>query len=188
MNFTPLTEEDLKSEKAKQLANVYRFMDQVFDETKKETKLSYKESMEVNNAVIKSFNEFKEILLKNLIESVGFLKGKENEISAFIGSVLTPNNQFQIPDFDSFFRSFCKIIRSKLYFVKSENEVKYDGMFFGRIVNDYETGKLTVDEVNERCWKYAKMIQTKINNWMNLDKAVSSSRDSLAKNWFDMQI
>jgi hypothetical protein len=45
MNFTPLTEEDLKSEKAKQLANVYRFMDSVYDESKKETKLSYKDSM-----------------------------------------------------------------------------------------------------------------------------------------------
>ena len=159
MKFTPLTEEDLKSEKAKQLASVYRFMDSVYDESKKETKFSYKDSVEINNAVIKSFDEFKEILLKNLVESVGFFKGKENEISAFINNVLTINNQFQIPDFDSLFRSFFRIARSKSYFAKSENEVKYDGMFFGRIVNDYETGKLTVDEVNECCWKYAKMIQ-----------------------------
>jgi hypothetical protein len=172
MNFTPLTEEDLKSEKAKQLANIYRFMDYVFDETKKETKLSYKDSMEVNNAVIKSFSEFKEILLKNLIESVGFLKGKENELSAFIGSVLTPNpdNQPQIPDLDSLFASFNMVTRNKLYFAKSENEVKYDGMFFGRIVNDYETGKLTVDEVNDRCWKYAKMIQEQTHNWTNFGR------------------
>ena len=74
MNFTPLTEEDLKSEKAKQLANIYRFMDSVYDESKKETKLSYKDSVEVNNAVIKSIDTFKEILLKNLVESVGFFK------------------------------------------------------------------------------------------------------------------
>ena len=159
MNFTPLTEEDLKSEKAKQIANVYRFMDYVFDETKKETKLSYKDSMEVNNAVIKSFDEFKGILSKNLIESVGSFKGKENEVSAFISSILTSSNQMQIPDFDSLLVTYCMFIRKKLYFTKSENEVKYDGMFFGRIVNDYETGKLTVDEVNDRCWKYAKMIQ-----------------------------
>ena len=160
MNFTPLTEEDLKSEKAKQIANVYRFMDSVYDESKKETKLSYKDSMEFNNAVIKSFNDFKEILLKNLIESVGFFKGKENEISAFINSaVLTPDIQNQIPNFDSLFTTFCITIRNKLYFAKSENDVKYDGMFFGKIVNNYETGKLTVDEVNDRCWKYAKTMQ-----------------------------
>ena len=159
MNFTPLTEEDLKSEKAKQLANIYRFMDYVYDESKKETKLSYKDSYEVNNAVIKSFDEFKGILSKNLIESVGFFKGKENEVSVFIGSILTPNNQLQIPDFDSLLATYCMFIRNKLYFTKSENEIKYDGMFFGRIVNDYETGKLTVDEVNDRCWKYAKMVQ-----------------------------
>ena len=72
MNFTPLTEEDLKSEKAKQLANIYRFMDSVYDESKKETKLSYKDSVEVNNAVIKSIDTFKEILLKNLVESVEY--------------------------------------------------------------------------------------------------------------------
>ncbi len=160
MNFTPLTEEDLKSEKAKQLANVYRFMDSVYDESKKETKFSYKDSVEINNAVIKSFDEFKEILLKNLLESVGFFKGKENEISAFINNVLIANkNQFQIPDFDTLFTTYCMFVRNNSYFAKSENDTKYDGMFFGRIINDYETGKLSVDEVNDRCWKYAKMVQ-----------------------------
>lgn len=167
MNFTPLTEEDLKSEKAKRLANIYRFMDSVYDESKKETKLSYKESVEVNNAVIKSIDTFKEILLKNLVESVGFFKGKENEISAFINSVLTPNNQLQIPDFDSLFTTFHRVIQRELYFAKSENEAKYDGMFFGKLVNAYETGKSTVDEVNEQCWKYVKARSIKFNNILN---------------------
>ena len=120
MKFTPLTEEDLKSEKAKQLASVYRFMDSVYDESKKETKFSYKDSVEINNAVIKSFDEFKEILLKNLIESVGFFKGKENEISAFINNVLIANkNRFQIPDFDSLFTTYCKICRIKTNNIKT---------------------------------------------------------------------
>ena len=167
MKFTPLTEEDLKSEKAKDLANVYRFMDLMYDESKKETKLSYKDSIEVKNAIDKSYNEFKGILLKNLLGSVKFFKGKENELSAFLAIVIpsSKNDDIQsyIPDLDSMFGSFRIIIRNKLYFAKSENEVKYDGMFFGRIVSEYESGKLTIDEVNDRCFKYAKKVQEKCN-------------------------
>ncbi len=163
MNFTPLTEEDLKSEKAKELANVYRFMDSTYDEPKKETKLSYKDSIEIKNAINESYKEFKGIILKNLLESVKFFKGKENELSAFIANMLPPpkniDTQSYMPDLDSMLRGFNFVVRTKLYFSKSEDEVKYDGMFFGRIVSEYESGKLTIDEVNDRCFKYAKKVK-----------------------------
>jgi hypothetical protein len=75
--------------------------------------------------------------------------------------------QMQIPDFDSLFTTFHRVIQRELYFAKSENEAKYDGMFFGKLVNAYETGKSTVDEVNEQCWKYVKARSIKFNNILN---------------------